>query len=53
MKQVNDTTLQQIAENALTDSVVRLELWLPTSYHEGFRFNNDFVSILKREFLTV
>ena len=34
MKQANDTTLQQISKNALTDSVVRLELWSPTSYHD-------------------
>lgn len=34
MEQDKDTTLQQIAEKALADSVVRLELWSPTSYHD-------------------
>ncbi|MDE0483970.1 MAG: hypothetical protein OXI67_15430 [Candidatus Poribacteria bacterium] len=32
MEQEMDTTLQQIAENALANSVVRLEFWTPTSY---------------------
>lgn len=34
MEQNKDKTLQQIAENALTDSVVRLERWFPASYHD-------------------
>ena len=34
MAQNIDHTLQQIAENALTDSIVRLELWSPVSYHD-------------------
>ena len=34
MEQQKDTTLQHIAEKALSESVVRLELWSPASYHE-------------------
>ena len=34
MKQKKDTALQQIAENALADSVVCLELWQPASYSD-------------------
>ncbi len=37
-----DKTIQQIAERALSDSVVRLELWRPASY-------NDFVMSFKVE----
>lgn len=34
MEREKDTILQQIAENALNDSVVRLELWSPASYND-------------------
>ncbi len=33
MEQVKDTTLQHIAEKALSESVVRLEFWSPATYH--------------------
>ena len=34
MAQTRDKTLQHIAEKALSESVVRLELWCPDTYHE-------------------
>lgn len=34
MEQKTNKTLQHIAENALENSVVRLELWSPASYHD-------------------
>ncbi len=34
MEQEKDETLKQIAESALANSVVRLELWSPTSYED-------------------
>lgn len=34
MEQNKDKTLQQIAKKALSDSVVRFELWIPASYHD-------------------
>ncbi len=34
MEENKDNTLQQIAENALSDSVVRFELWSPASYSD-------------------
>lgn len=34
MEHLIDKTLQQIAETALSESVVRLELWFPDTYHE-------------------